>query len=192
MPLVVDHEQVRRKIIEAFQECIQERPLAGISMRDVAKKAQMSHQNVLYYFRDKSELILSYVRYAKDFLADKCEAWFSDHEKNQGETNQAYLNRFLEYVAVDRRDTHLLNAAIQVHSLARYDSQIEKIVQGMFVDWKETMKACLCRSYGETMGDDEAEAMMILITGTLYCQSNKVLSGAINAGILDAIASLNR
>lgn len=190
MPLVVDHEEVQMNIINAFQECIKEKPLASISMRDVATKAHMSHQKLLYYFKDKDDLVNSYARYAKDFFSNKCIEWFENNGKKENETNKKYINRFLKYVAEGREDEHRPNATIQIYNLAQYDKEIENMVQTMFASWKETMKACLIKIYGETVDEKEAEAMMILISGTFLCNYNKVLSGHINSEILDCIINL--
>lgn len=191
MPLVIDREEVQLKIINALQECIKEKPLAGISMRDVAKKAHMSHQKMLYYFKDKNDLVYSYVRYAKDFFSSKCIAWFEENDKKDSETNKEYINRFLKYVANGKEDEQRPNATVQIYVLAQYDKEIAGMVSDMFASWKETMKKCLLRIYGSAVGEKEAEAMMILISGAFLCNYNKVLSGHINSEILDCMINLN-
>lgn len=191
MPLIVDKDEVQLNIIHAFQECIKEKPLAAISMRDVAAQAHMSHQKLLYYFKDKNDLVYSYVRYAKDFFSSKCMEWFEENEQKKNETNKAYINRFLKYVAEGKEDEHRPNATVQIYILAQYDKEIADMVQNMFAAWKETMKQCLVRIYAKEVGEKEAEAMMILISGTFLCNYNKVLTGSINSDVLDCIIHLN-
>lgn len=191
MPLIVDREEVQLKIINALQECIKEKPLAGISMRDVAKAAHMSHQKMLYYFKDKNDLVYSYARYAKDFFSNRCIAWFEENNKKDSETNKEYINRFLKYVADGREDEQRPNATVQIYVLAQYDKEIAQMVNGMFAAWKETMKECLIHIYGDKVDEKEAEAMMILISGTFLCNYNHVLSGRINSEILDRMINLN-
>ena len=36
MPLIVDREQVRQEILHALQQCLEEKPLLKVSMRDIA------------------------------------------------------------------------------------------------------------------------------------------------------------
>jgi AcrR family transcriptional regulator len=191
MPLVVDKEEVQKNIIDAFQECIKVKPLAAISMRDVAKQAHMSHQRLLYYFHDKNDLVYSYVRYAKDFFSDKCMEWFDKNEKKESETKKDYINRFLKYVAEFGSDENRPNATVQIYVMAQYDQKIFAMVQEMFTYWKKTMKECLIKIYGDDVGEKEAEAMMILISGTFLCNYNQVLSGNINAEILECIMNLS-
>jgi len=191
MPLIVDKEEVQKQIIDALQECIRGKPLASISMRDVAKQAHMSHQKLLYYFHDKNDLVYSYVRYAKDFFSDKCMEWFDKNEKQKYESNSEYINRFLKYVAEFGKDESRPNATVQIYVMAQYDKTIFTMIQDMFFDWKKTMQECLIKIYGDTVDEKEAEAMMILISGTFLCNYNQVLSGNINAEILKCMMNLS-
>lgn len=190
MPLVVNKKEVEGKIIEALQECIKEKPLASISMRDVAKHANMSHQKLLYYFKSKDDLICSYVEYAKDFFSSKCIEWFEENDKKKEETNKEYINRFLKYVAEGKEDEHRPNATVQIYVMAQYNEKIAKLINDMFNSWKKVMEKCLVKIYGSKVGVKEAEAMMILISGTFLCNYNKVLSGTINSEIIDNISNL--
>jgi AcrR family transcriptional regulator len=191
MPVIVDREEVQKNIIYAFQECIKEQPLAKISMRDVARKAHMSHQKMFYYFKDKNDLVYSYVRYAKDFLSNKCIRWFEENDRKNFKTNGDYINSFLKYIAEGREDEHRPNATVQIYVMSQYDTRIEKMVRDVFFQWKETMRECLVKNHVNEAGEKEAEAMMILIAGTFLCKYNKVLSGSINAEILKYILRLN-
>jgi AcrR family transcriptional regulator len=191
MPLVVDREEVRMNIISAFQECIYEKPLAAISMRDIASKADMSHQKMSYYFRNKDELICSYIRYSKDFISEKCVQWFEENKQKKSESNKEYLNRFLLYVAGGKENERRPNATVQIYVLAQYNSEIAQMVKEMFSTWRNTMEKCLIDIYGDRVGKKESEAMMILVTGTFLCNYNKVLTGAINRQIIDCIANLD-
>lgn len=76
MPAIVDKEAVRMEILMAFQRCIDKKPLTNVSLRDIAAEANMSHPKLLNYFENKEDLIVSYVRYTRDFMSEKCIAWF--------------------------------------------------------------------------------------------------------------------
>ncbi|MGL4370828.1 MAG: TetR/AcrR family transcriptional regulator [Spirochaetota bacterium] len=191
MPLIVDKEEIRLKIITAFQECIYEKPLAAISMRDIASKADMSHQKMLYYFKNKEELIYSYIRYSKDFISEKCIQWFDENIQKKTESNKEYLNRFLLYVSGGKENERRPNATVQIYVLAQYNSEIAQMVKEMFFTWKSTMEKCLIDIYGDCVGKKEAEAMMIIVSGTFMCNYNKVLTGAINRHIIDCVVTLN-
>lgn len=65
MPKVVDHEEKRRNIAEAVFRLIGARGMEGVSLRDVAKEAEVSMGSVQHYFKTKDEMLsfaLSYMR----------------------------------------------------------------------------------------------------------------------------------
>ena len=52
------------------------------------------------------------------------------------------------------------------------------------------MESCLNGIYGPEVGKKEAEAMMILISGTFICNYNNALTGAINDNIIGYLSNL--
>ncbi|PNK48402.1 TetR family transcriptional regulator, partial [Bacillus thuringiensis] len=63
MPLIVDREQVRQEILHALQQCLEEKPLLKVSMRDIAAKAKIAHSKINYYFNTKEKLLLAYIEF---------------------------------------------------------------------------------------------------------------------------------
>ncbi len=192
MPAAVDRNVVRMQILEAFERCITQKPLTQISLRDIAAEAGMSHVNVLYYFKDKNELLVSYVRYTKDYMTEKCVAWFNEHPRTDYDGNLAYMNAFMEYVAGGKDGEVRPNATTQTYVLARYNEEIAALVRTEFLEWRTVMEKCLVKVYGGDIGAREAEAMMILISGAFICNYNGVLTGRINGDILGCLAKLSQ
>lgn len=190
MPLIVDHEAVKEDILTAFQACIEEKPITNITLRDIAKKAGMPHSKLLYYFENKKDLIKSYVKYTRDYMSTKCVEWFIDNPRDNYGSNNEYLNAFMEYVATGQTGENRPNATTQTYVLARYDPEIAALVQQEFWNWKSTMEECLKVIFGEGIGENEAEAMMILISGTFICNYNNALTGKINSNIIGYIGNL--
>lgn len=73
MPLVVDKDAVRLEILMAFQRCIESKLLDRITLRDIAAEAGISHPKLLNYFDSRDDLVMSYVRYTKNFMTEKCK-----------------------------------------------------------------------------------------------------------------------
>lgn len=192
MPLIVDHDAVRESIIIAFQECINEKPLTNITLRDIAARAGMPHSKLLYYFKDKKELIISYVRYTNDFFSSKCVEWFMENPRENYGSNNDYMNAFMEYVATGKAGENRPNGTTQTYVLAHYDEDVARLVQEEFRQWRLTMEACLQAIYGDQVGAREAEAMMILISGTFICNYNRALTGEINDNIIGYIGNLTK
>ncbi len=192
MPLIVDKDKVRMEILLAFQRCIEKKPMTNISLRDIAGEAGMSHAKLLNYFDSRDALILAYCQYTRDFMSEKCTQWFMEHDRKEYGSNLAYMNAFMEYVAVGKAGEARPNATTQTYVLAHYNGDVGKLVTEEFAAWRVTMEACLARIYGAEAGKKEAEAMMILIAGTFICNYNNALTGAINDNIIGYLANLAR
>lgn len=190
MPLIVDKAAVREEILMAFQRCIDKKPLMNVSLRDIAAEAGMSHPKLLNYFGSKEELILSYVRYTREFMSEKCRQWFAGHDRADYDSNLAYMNAFMSYVARGKVGEKRPNATTQTYVLAHYDERVAELVREEFAEWRRVMEQCLVQIYGPEVGRREAEAMMILIAGTFICNYNNALTGEINDDILGSFAGL--
>lgn len=184
MSIIVDKDAVRMDILMAFQRCMEKKPMTKVSLRDIAEEAGMSHAKLLCYFENREDLVVSYVRYTKDFMTEKCKLWFAEHDRRNYESNLAYMNAFMEYVANGRAGEGRPNATTQTYVLAHYNETIAGLVRDEFREWRETMEQCLIAIYGEPIGRQEAEAMMILIAGTFICNYNGALTGRINHNII--------
>lgn len=190
MPLIVDKEAIREEILMAFQRCIEKKPLMNVSLRDIAAEADMSHPKLLNYFGSKEELILSYVRYIREFMSEKCKQWFAEHDRADYESNLAYMNAFMSYVARGKVGENRPNATTQTYVLAHYDERVAELIHEEFAEWRRVMEQCLKNIYGESVGRREAEGMMILIAGTFICNYNDALTGDISDDILGSFRRL--
>lgn len=190
MPLIVDKEAVRMEILLAFQRCIDKKPLTNISLRDIAAEANMSHAKLLNYFDNKDELLVSYVRYTREFMSEKCIQWFLEHDRAQYESNIAYMNAFMSYVARGRVGEKRPNATTQTYVLAHYNERVAQLIKEEFAEWRAVMERCLKTIYGDEVGAREAEGMMILIAGTFICNYNNALTGNISDNIIGSFDKL--
>jgi AcrR family transcriptional regulator len=190
MPLVVDKDKVRLDILMAFERCMADTPMTNVSLRDIAKEAGMSHANLLNYFASKDDLIVSYVRYTRDFIADKCREWFATHSRKRYKSNLTYMNAFMSYVAKGPANENRPIAPTQTYVLAHYNPEIRALIAEQFEAWHEVMEESLVKVYGEKVGKKEAEVMIILIAGTFICNYNRALTGVANNNILGTFANL--
>ncbi len=186
MPLIVNKEEERNKILKAFEECIKEKPIFQISLRDIAKKAKMSHPKLLNYFNNKDELVLCYCNYIKCFMSDHCKLWFDSNSPQNYKDKKEYMNAFMEYVANGKKGETRPIATVQTYVLAKYNNDVSKMIKEEFFQWKNLMKECLIKVYGKEASDEDAEYMMILIAGVFICKYNDVLSSSISTHLMSA------
>lgn len=192
MPKIVDREQMRMDILMAFQRCIETKPIESISLRDIAEEAGMAHPSLLHYFSTRDELVLEYVKYTRKYMTEHCMTWFATHDRKEYDSNLAFLNDFMHYVAEAPEGELRPNATTQTYVLGHYKDEIGKMVTDEFREWRNIMEKCLVEVYGEEAGEREAEAMMILISGTFICNYNRALTGEINDNIIGYLANLAR
>lgn len=186
MPLVVNKEEERKKILRAFEQCLAEKPIFSVSLRDIAKQAHMTHPKLLNYFPSKDDLVLAYCSYTKDFMSEHCRMWFSEHKPENYPDKRAYMNAFMQYVADGKEGETRPIATVQSYVLAKYNSDVDRMVKEEFFAWKALMKECLSSVFGELATDADSEYMMIFIAGVFICRYNGVLSGTINDSLMSA------
>ncbi len=186
MPLIVDKQKEKEKILEAFERCLKEKPVFSISLRDIAKEANMTHPKLLNYFQSKEDLVLSYCDHIKNFMSEQCKRWFKENKPADYPNKKAYMNAFMAYVANGKDDENRPVATVQTYVLAKYNANVDKMIKEEFISWKELMKECLFGVFGDEATDNDSEYMMILIAGVFICHYNGVLSGNINDHLMDA------
>lgn len=190
MPLIVDKDKVREDILMAFERCMKETPMMNVSLRDIAREAGMSHANLLNYFTSKDDLVVSYVRYVRDFVSNICIEWFESHSRKRYKSNVNYLNAFMSYVAENKFGEKRPGALTQIYVLTHYNSEIAGLVRDEFIEWRKVMEEVLVRVYGDEVGKKEAEAMVILIAGTLICNYCDVHTGRISSSMVSQFGKL--
>ena len=190
MPLIVDKEAVRGEILAAFEACLASKPMDRITLRDIAAQAGMTHPKLLNYFQNKEELVLAYCEYAKRYMTQHCEAWFAAHQAETFPSPLACMNAFMRYVAEGGHTESRPQATMQTYVLAKYNGEVQAMVAGEFAEWRGIMLKCLKGIYGDSVSPAQAEAMMVLITGTFVCNYTGALTGQINSEILSAFRPL--
>jgi AcrR family transcriptional regulator len=190
MPLIVDKEKVRMDILMAFERCMKETPMMNVSLRDIAREAGMSHANLLNYFTSKDDLVLSYIRYVRDFVSQICIDWFATHSRKRYKSNLNYLNAFMAYVAENNFGEKRPGALAQIYVLTHYNDEIAELVKQEFAGWRKVMEEALVKVYGDEVSKKEAEAMVILIVGTLICNYCDVHTGRISSNIVSQFGPL--
>ena len=190
MPLIVDRDKVRLDILMAFERCMKVTPMMNVSLRDIAKEAGMSHANLLNYFSNKDDLVVSYVRYVRDFVSKIWIEWFATHSRMRYKSNINYINAFMSYVAENRFGENRPESLAQIYVLTHYNSDIARLVKEEFIEWRRVVEKTLVEIYGEEVGKKEAEVMVILIAGTLICNYCDVHTGRVSDSIVSQFSNL--
>lgn len=190
MPLIVDRDKVRIDILMAFERCMKDTPMMNVSLRDIAREAGMSHANLLNYFNSKDDLIVSYVRYVRDFVSRIWIDWFAAHSRKRYKSNINYINAFMSYVVENSFGENRPNALAQVYVLTHYNPDIAVLVKQEFIEWRRVVEKTLKEIYGDEVGRKEAEVMVTLIVGTLICNYCDVHTGRASDNMVSLFGNL--
>ena len=73
MPRISVKEQRRLQILEALNDCLLTTSFSQTSIKDIARKANVNHGVLHYYFKSKDDILLNYI----DFIIEKYLTIFS-------------------------------------------------------------------------------------------------------------------
>ncbi|MBM4780442.1 MAG: TetR/AcrR family transcriptional regulator [Archangiaceae bacterium] len=85
---------LKTQVLEASVQLIAEQGLSGLSMREVARRAGVSHQAPYHYFADKESIVAALVERGFTLLADRLEV----AAKTKGTITQRLAKTGREYV----------------------------------------------------------------------------------------------
>lgn len=169
MPLIVNKDEMRKGIIIAFQECINVKPLTKITMRDIAEYAKMSHAKILYYFKNKEELILCYIEYIAELYSGYFSTWLMEKTPGEGMLSDYLGRKLTEMVKYD--STVHSKAFTQIYVLGQYDPAIKAVIEDTYGKWRMSLEKSLRELCGHSM-EQEAEALLVLVEGLLLYSMN--------------------
>ncbi|PGV01985.1 TetR family transcriptional regulator [Bacillus cereus] len=186
MPLIVDREQVRHEILHALQQCLEEKPLLKVSMRDIAAKAKIAHSKINYYFNTKEKLLLAYIEFFAISYKMGIEHWYIKYKQNNAnlnESSQTIVKHFIKDMVLISHQKQSW-AFTQISTMGQYNMEIRSAIKNVYNDWGESIKRVLEEVY---RGKDDhmvykAEAVLIIIDGLLiYSLHEKIDESRIDA-----------
>ena len=102
------HGDLRRSLIRAGTKMIEEKGLDGLSLREVARAAGVSHTAPYRHFRDKADLIAAIAQKGFEQLTDDATAAAGRHAKDPREQFVAASVQYVLFGVRQPRMAHLL------------------------------------------------------------------------------------
>lgn len=102
------HGDLRRSLIKAGSKMIEERGLAGLSLREVARVAGVSHTAPYRHFQDKADLLAAIAQVGFEQLTDEAGKAARRHD---GDPRQQFVAASVQYILFGVRNprmAHLL------------------------------------------------------------------------------------
>lgn len=137
------HGDLRRSLIQAGSKIIEEKGLAGLSLREVARAAGVSHTAPYRHFRDKADLLAAIAQVGFEQLTDDAGKAARHHD---GDPEKQFVAASVQYVLFGVRHprmAHLLfGGVINMRTAPRDLKQASwaafQIVETIINDGKET------------------------------------------------------
>jgi AcrR family transcriptional regulator len=186
MPIVIDKEKEKRKILDALGECLNDIPLAKVSLRDIAKKAGFSHSKLLVYFGSKEQLLQAFYEDRFDAYYYGAVSWFGSRRLNSYSSVAEFYKDFIRYSVTDGIDKKSTNCMTQIFGLAKYNPDIENLIRISFSRLRYLFEITFKElNIPEEKAASYADAAICFIEGILLCRllgfSNEDLLRAVDA-----------
>ena len=146
MPKVVDKQAVRKKIVEAFRECLKEKPFDKVSLRDIAKQAGLPHTTILNYYDTKQEIVLAYVEEVADYTYRAGHRWLTEHHAAEFASPEEYIKAFLMFTKKDAPDiSPVYTGALNIYASGQTNRELAAYVKEEQHLWNEENTKLICR-----------------------------------------------
>jgi len=171
MPHKKNPEEKKIRILEALNQCLQEKPFDKTSIRDIAGVAGVNHGLLHYYFKNKEDILTQYISYVIDHYKSMFNGWLSDIEP-QSISEKELIEKFFSFM--NSRITlnkNLSKVFIEIWEIAAYNANIRSILQQTYREWIDTLGQML-----NMVAKNEAAARQISIATVAFLEGMALFS----------------
>lgn len=153
MPSKKDPEEKKIQILEALNQCLQEKPFDKTSIKDIARVAGVNHGLLHYYFKNKEDILTQYIEYVIDHYKTMFNSWLGEKQSlNIGD--RELIEDFFEFmnsrITLNKK---LSKVFIEIWKIAAYNDNIRAILQQAYQEWISALSEML-----STVTNDPATA----------------------------------
>lgn len=178
-------EEKRVRIMEALNQCLQEKSFDQTSIKDIARAAEVNHGLLHYYFKSKEDILINYI----DFVIDHYKSMFAallEEKENKGLDEKQLLEWFFqamsERITLNRR---LSKVFVEIWEIAAYNPEVREKVRLAYREWMATVAAYLQR-----VVPDPAAARRIGTAVVAFLEGMSLFSILLDEGELELNAVL--
>ncbi len=182
MSKIIDKEALNQQVINALQRCVEKKPLANVSLRDIEKEAGISHQNLLYYYGNKERIFQLYIDHISTMYALYYRSWLEYDPASDGS--------LLDYIGMQLSKLLQGDSAVHSHTfsqiatLAQYNGKIRETLKSCYENMHQALADMLEKLYGAGQ-ENTASALLSFVEGLQFYDMNYGVNPA------DALHMLN-
>jgi DNA-binding transcriptional regulator YbjK len=139
MPRISVKEQRRLQILEALNDCLITTSFSQTSIKDIAKKANVNHGVLHYYFKSKDDILLNYI----DFIIEKYltifTKWIVTASKKYPD-QKIFIDESLKFI--NKRvtlDKNISIIFIEIWEISLYNKKVRQKLKQMYKVWEQTV-----------------------------------------------------
>ncbi len=164
----------RQQIVKALYRCLLKKSYKDTTIKDIATEADINHGMLHYYFKEKEEILLSFVdyilnKYKNDFLQWRDENDFSKASQKE------IMERFLEYVNEKiTLNKNLSKVFISLWEISLNNRKVKSRIKNLYNEWIDMACETL-----QTPADD-METRQIILSIVAYLEGMAMFSVMLN------------
>jgi AcrR family transcriptional regulator len=138
-------EEKRIKILQALDKCLQDKPFDQTSIKDIARVAGVNHGLLHYYFKNKEDILTSYIDYVIMHYRSMFEAWINDKDTakmDEKEFVKVFFGFMNEKITMN---FSLSKTFIEIWEIAAYNPQVKTRLKRAYGEWIDVLTGILRR-----------------------------------------------
>ncbi len=180
MPHANGQEEKRKQILQALDQCLQEKPFDQTSIKDISRTAGVNHGLLHYYFKNKDDILINYIDYTIDQYRSMFEVWSSEINKDAIDEKmflKAFFSFMNERITLNRS---LSKVFIEIWEIAAYNPAAKKKLQRVYREWTSVLTDILSRAI-----KDKKAAQRISMAVVAFHEGVSLFSVLLESGDFD-------
>jgi AcrR family transcriptional regulator len=139
MPRISVKEQRRLQILEALNDCLLTTSFSQTSIKDIARKANVNHGVLHYYFKSKDDILLNYIDFIIEKYLNIFAKWIASASKKYP-GQKVFIEESLKFinkkVTLDRNISIIF---IEIWEISLYNNKVRQKLKQMYKIWEQTV-----------------------------------------------------
>ena len=133
-----DKPSNREKIIETALKSLAKEKISDITMREIARGAEISPGTLTYYFPSKNELLLTLLDQLDHIFNDQRDSDFKELELSPSEKLRSFFVKQL-----DHNENKITEVFFDFWGQGKKDPVFREKIQGMYTKWRSAIQAVI-------------------------------------------------
>jgi AcrR family transcriptional regulator len=139
MPRISVKEKRKLQILEALNDCLITTSFSETTIKDIAKKANVNHGVLHYYFNSKEDILLNYIDFIIERYLTIFIKWISAANKKYT-SQKVFIEEALLFI--NKRvtlDKNISIIFIEIWEISLYNKKVRQKLKQMYQIWEQTV-----------------------------------------------------